>query len=820
MRTYQAKAFASIMLFFALVATGGHLVLFENGNSNYQIVVPDKESAMSKKCVEELNYHIKEATGVELRVCTVSQRDASNPAILLCIPPANAAKYETPNGFAIQVVGKDIHIFGDDVDGGGFVYYWRDDAFDKRKGDFTRYGTLFGVYEFLERAFNVRWLWPGKLGEYIPKTCDAVWKDDLVIDQQRLIHSRIRYQPWRRPKQAWTNEKNKSDFEKATYAWILRNRMVRSASMEYGHSYYDWFNKYGKTNTKIFNQLPDGTRRSDPYYNYGNPSVVSMCVSNKALVKLKIRQWQENRGKLPFVNLAENDTAAKCVCKACLALDVPDPANDVAFKERAAEAAKRFKAGDVYWYRALGSLTDRYCVYYNRVLAKAKRIDSGAKAVVYAYSNYRKPPLKTKLSKDVIVEYVPLMGYPWKDAERQVFRDEWMGWKDSGASLFLRPNYTLRGHNFPIYYADELAEDFAFAWTNGLVGTDFDSLTGQYATQGLNAYVCARIHYRGNLSKDEIFSEYFRAFGPAEKEIREYFAYLKEVAQNSGEIASKNFLGLNYAGFAGDFLSMPSIYTLSVLDECMRMLDNAEAKTENGSVERQRVQFLKNGIRHARLNTEAQMEFEKHKNGGDIGAFAKALDKLDKFRADIEGDFGCDFGFLYSCDSFAWTRDVVKMQSMGTLLEAKWLFAFDAEKVGEKERFFSPDHNTMDWTPIEVGKSYNEQEPNLSWVKERKADYTGVCWYKTRFRLAPKDDAKKIEIVFGAVDEACKVYFNGQLLLDRPYPYKGNANSWEEPFAVDVTSLLKTDGDNDLSVMVINNYGQGGLFRPVYVRKQ
>ena len=72
--------------------------------------------------------------------------------------------------------------------------------------------------------------------------------------------------------------------------------------------------------------------------------------------------------------------------------------------------------------------------------------------------------------------------------------------------------------------------------------------------------------------------------------------------------------------------------------------------------------------------------------------------------------------------------------------------------------------------------------------------------------------------MFGAVDEACKVYFNGQLLLDRPYPYKGNANSWEEPFAVDVTTLLKTDGENDLSVMVINNYGQGGLFRPVYVK--
>jgi hypothetical protein len=29
-------------------------------------------------------------------------------------------------------------------------------------------GTLFGVYEFLERQLRVRWLWPGKLGEAFP----------------------------------------------------------------------------------------------------------------------------------------------------------------------------------------------------------------------------------------------------------------------------------------------------------------------------------------------------------------------------------------------------------------------------------------------------------------------------------------------------------------------------------------------------------------------------------------------------------------------------------------------------------------------------
>lgn len=31
-------------------------------------------------------------------------------------------------------------------------------------------GTLFGTYEFLEEFMGVRWLWPGELGTYVPKT--------------------------------------------------------------------------------------------------------------------------------------------------------------------------------------------------------------------------------------------------------------------------------------------------------------------------------------------------------------------------------------------------------------------------------------------------------------------------------------------------------------------------------------------------------------------------------------------------------------------------------------------------------------------------
>ena len=53
-------------------------------------------------------------------------------------------------------------------------------------------------------------------------------------------------------------------------------------------------------------------------------------------------------------------------------------------------------------------------------------------------------------------------------------------------------------------------------------------------------------------------------------------------------------------------------------------------------------------------------------------------------------------------------------------------------------------------------------------------------------------------------------------LLDRPYPYKGNADSWNEPFEVDVSDAVKL-GANILVVRVEDGAGLGGIFKPVYL---
>ena len=46
------------------------------------------------------------------------------------------------------------------------------------------------------------------------------------------------------------------------------------------------------------------------------------------------------------------------------------------------------------------------------------------------------------------------------------------------------------------------AEDFRFMVDNALIGTDFDSCCHNWATQGLNYYVCAKLHWNPRLDVD------------------------------------------------------------------------------------------------------------------------------------------------------------------------------------------------------------------------------------------------------------------------------------------------------------------------------
>lgn len=124
--------------------TATEFKFIENGDSSYKIVLPKEPSEITSFAAEELQYFVKEATGVELAV--VSEDEASNADAIISLGAtsvANAAGVTVAtedelgiSGYKIKTVDDDIFILGDI-------------AYDSE-------GVLYGVYDYLLDAIDLK----------------------------------------------------------------------------------------------------------------------------------------------------------------------------------------------------------------------------------------------------------------------------------------------------------------------------------------------------------------------------------------------------------------------------------------------------------------------------------------------------------------------------------------------------------------------------------------------------------------------------------------------------------------------------------------
>jgi len=778
------------------------------GRPVVSIVIPDDALPVVSAAAAELQYHLRKSSGAELPIVKASAAPA-DPGRILLGPCPQAAKLGLdmtglqPNGCYIRLRDGDLFLTGDDSAGEPF---WI--QHDNR----TRVGTLFGVYELLEKHLGVRWLWPGPLGEVIPEYAGISLDVPDRDVTPRFVHTRWRdggaYGAGAR---GWADQKNRSVFLNEQGKWLRRHRFAMGINMDMAHSFTNWWSRFGDEHPEYFNLLPDGTRRADPTYYGSDPTLVAMCVGQPAVWKQKVADWDARRSpQAPYLDASENDTCGKCTCPLCLAMDVPDPDSEVPFDQRLEAVREAFNNGKDDWHAALGSLSDRYARFYLAVQVEARKVDPTAVVMGYAYANYVKPPRETKLNSGIIIGIVPALMFPWTAEKKQAFREQWEGWSAAGARLLLRPNYMLDGHCLPVNVSRALGEDFSFAIHHGLIGTDFDSLTGQYSTQGPNLYMLARLHEDPELTPEQVLDEYYAAFGPASDAVRAYFDHWERICASATDEQAGHW--------ASFYRSADAIFTPTAMAEGRALLRRAEEAARGDEEAAKRVAFLSAGLQNAELVLATQRVYAEYKRTGDLAAYGRALQTLDEFRARHEGDLIANMAYLHWSEAQTWDRELVKlMATPGRLLPDTWRLAWDPEKVGEQQAWYAPELDAADWLPVGINSPWEEQEVGKRWRAEHAQDYNGIAWYRNTFNLDAAQAGRQVRLVFGAVDEACKVWVNGELLLDRPYPWQGNTNSWQEAFEVDATEVARVDGPNTLAVRVEDNSGAGGIWKPVWL---
>ncbi|NSW56184.1 MAG: DUF4838 domain-containing protein [Armatimonadetes bacterium] len=783
------------------------LDLVRDGRPVTTIVVPDDALPVETAAAAELQYHVQKASGAQVPIAKESEAREGAGLVYIGACKATQAlgldKATLPaNGFVMRLKESNLFLFGDDTDG---------EPFWVQHNNRNRVGTLFAVYELLETRLGVRWLWPGDLGTVVPRRATITIDACDETGQPAFIHTR-----WRDggntvagPK-GWGDPSNRARFIQEQAKWLRRHRFAMGINMDMAHSFTNWWARFGEDHPEYFNLLPDGTRRVDPNDHGGAPELISMCVSEPGVVRQKVADWAARRTpQNPYIDASENDTPGKCTCDLCMAMDEPHPDSPVPFDRRAAIAKERFEAKDPNWAEALGSLSDRYARFYLAVQKEAEKVDPEVVVMGYSYANYVRPPVNTRLNERIIIGIVPALMYPWTAEKRAGFREQWEGWRATGCQMFLRPNYTLDGHGLPIFFANKLGEDFTFAAARGLVGTDFDSLTGQYAIQGPNLYMLARLTDDPTLAPQEVMDEYYSAFGNAEAAVREYFAHWERVsdAATDDDVTHWSYF----------YREADRLFTPDVMAEGRRLLDAATLAARGDTDAEARVAFLDKGLTNAEMVLATQRAYRAYKETGQLQGYADALGALDEYRASIESDLCLNMGFLHWSEGYTWDRELVRLMAQpGERLPDSWKFAFDPARRGEELGWAGIDFDDSAWETMPTNGPWEQQEAGKRYREETGTDYNGLAWYRNRFDIGASEQPRRISLVFGAVDEACTVWVNGVKVLERPYPYQGNTNSWLEAFEVDITAAVRP-GSNVLAVRVEDNQGAGGIWKPVWL---
>jgi hypothetical protein len=327
-----------------------------------------------------------------------------------------------------------------------------------------------------------------------------------------------------------------------------------------------------------------------------NPDLIA------AVAKEKIAELNKSPNLLG-VSIAPNDGGrpAFCTCPKCEALDTA--------KGRTVRLWD-FSKGSRRDFEHV-SLTDRMVYFWNAIAEQVAKVHPDKLLVVDAYSVYAAPPVERKLHPNLVVRFAPL-GYH-DEAYRQESLRDWDGWSKAAKRIYFRPNLMLAGRRdgMPLLYVHKFGKDFRSLAGHGMMGTDFDSCCHNWATQGLNYYVVARLHWNPEQDVDAIVDDDCQAgFGAAAKSVRRYVDGLEVLLDAAASKKAPPATAFHPKALAG----------------LRKELEQARREAGGDTTIAQRLAFLELGLRWTEVEARAHTFLTDSEKAGKESV-KKALDE-------------------------------------------------------------------------------------------------------------------------------------------------------------------------------------------------
>jgi hypothetical protein len=495
-------------------------VLFENGKTDYSIVIGTESSESEKWAAQELQRSLFEISGAEFPIKT-DESETGNHEIIIGY---NRHTSVLLNGETPKPDENDETYFYENS--GSNILLWGG----------SKRGSMYAVFSFLENELGCRW--------YTPAV--TVFPSREKYEFTYLKHS----------ESPSIQVRNDFYYEAFNPDWAARNKINGAMSFreQQGgvegywsvHTFYplmppaEFYDKHPE-----YYSLIDGKRIHDH---------AQLCLTNPDVLNIITERLKETIRKNPdylIYSVSQNDWRNPCQCDKCQA---------IAKKEGS-------ESGPVIWF--VNQVADRI---------KDEFPDKYVGTLAYQYT--RKPPANIVPRENVVVRFCSIeccFAHDFEScSENQDFLADLKGWSAIAPHMYIW-DYVVNFSHYIMPYPNfkVLQQNIKTFRDNKSIGimeqAAYQSRGGEFAE--LRAYLIGKLLWNVDVNVDEIINDFMSGYyGRSGQYVREYFDFLH------GRLTPETHIHLGLRPddvlFSGDFVREAD----KIFDKAERVADNEEIR--------------------------------------------------------------------------------------------------------------------------------------------------------------------------------------------------------------------------------------------------
>lgn len=524
------------------------LILADNGQTDYQIVISDSATPSERHAAEEMKYYLKEISGAVFPIKT-EQEYETGPAILIGRSGLSESALTGEEwdglgteGFHIRGAGRNVVIAGSS----------------------TR-GALYGVYGFLERCLGCRWF--TKTVHKIPKrNCISLPAPEIrevpVLEYREPYYLGNQDPDW--------HARNFCNGHFPALGSLLGGKMKYHPFV---HTFFDLVppEKYFAEHPEYYSEV-DGKRIHER---------AQLCLTNEDVFQIALNQvktWLSEDPDAAIISVSQNDCIHPCTCARCRSVD----------EEEESHAGTLIR-------------------FVNRIAEEIEKDYPDVLIDTLAYQYTRKPPRHVRPRKNVIIRLCSIeccfshplssctraASFEGKDWARDSFVDDLVGWGKISDRLYIW-DYVTNFANYlqPFPNFNVLQENIRFLAENHVRGI-FEEGNNAEGESGeldqLRQYLLAKLLWNPEDDAGARIDEFMNGYyGMAAPWIRRWFNLYHS------RITPEIHMGIY------DKPDAPYLDD-DLLDEGERLFDRAETVADNEEI-LSRVRTARLSIRFVRLS--------------------------------------------------------------------------------------------------------------------------------------------------------------------------------------------------------------------------